>query len=85
ILRNPLKYPSIIGISTGAGVGALTIMYVFPTLTGFFLRIGAFIGGLLAVGIVVFFSWKSGFSPTTLALIGIDISALGSTIIQIFI
>ena len=29
ILRNPLADPSIIGISSGAGVGALTIMYVF--------------------------------------------------------
>ncbi|MBJ8018838.1 Fe(3+)-hydroxamate ABC transporter permease FhuB [Bacillus cereus group sp. N34] len=85
ILRNPLADPSIIGISSGAGVGALTIMYVFPALPGFFLPIGAFIGGLLAVGIVLFFSWKSGFSPTALALIGIGISALGSAIIQIFI
>lgn len=71
ILRNPLADPSIIGISSGAGVGALTIMYVFPALPGFFLPIGAFIGGLLAVGIVLFFSWKSGFSPTALALIGL--------------
>lgn len=85
ILRNPLADPSIIGISSGAGVGALTIMYVFPALPGFFLPIGAFIGGLLAVGIVLFFSWKSGFSPTALTLIGIGISALGSAIIQIFI
>ncbi|SCC48726.1 Iron compound ABC transporter, permease [Bacillus mobilis] len=47
--------------------------------------IGAFISGLLAVGIVLFFSWKSGFSPTALALIGIGISVLSSAIMQIFI
>lgn len=47
ILRNPLADPSIIGISSGAGVGALTIMYVFPALPGFFLPIGAFIGDYL--------------------------------------
>ncbi|KKZ94095.1 hypothetical protein [Bacillus wiedmannii] len=46
--------------------------------------IGVFIGGLLAVKIVLF-SWKLGFSSTTLALIEIGISALGSTIIQLFI
>jgi iron complex transport system permease protein len=32
-----------------------------------------------------FFSWKLGFSSTALALIEIGISALGSTIIQLFI
>ena len=84
ILRNPLADPSIIGISSGAGVGALTIMYVFPTLR-FLPTYWCIYRGLLAVGIVLFFSWKSGFSPTALALIGIGISALGSAIIQIFI
>lgn len=46
ILRNPLAsfyYRDFIR----AGVGALTIMYVFPALHGFFLPIGAFIGDYL--------------------------------------
>lgn len=85
VLRNPLADPAVIGISSGAGVGALTIMYVFPALPSFFLPLGAFIGGLVAVGIVLFFSWRSGFNPTALILIGIGVSALGSAIIQVFI
>lgn len=85
VLRNPLADPAVIGISSGAGVGALTIMYVFPALPSFFLPVGAFIGGLVAVGIVLFFSWRSGFNPTALILIGIGVSALGSAIIQVFI
>lgn len=85
VLRNPLADPSVIGISSGAGVGALTIMYLFPTLPSFFLPLGAFIGALVAVGIVLFFSWRSGFHPTALILIGVGVSALGSAIIQVFI
>ncbi|PEO61867.1 hypothetical protein COM25_03805 [Bacillus wiedmannii] len=46
--------------------------------------IGVFIGGLLAVEISLF-SWKLGFSSIALALIEIGISALSSTIIQLFI
>ncbi|KEK19013.1 iron-hydroxamate transporter permease [Bacillus manliponensis] len=85
VLRNPLADPAVIGISSGAGVGALTIMYVFPALPSFFLPLGAFIGGLVAVGIVLFFSWRTSFNPTALILIGIGVSALGSAIIQVFI
>ncbi|MGM7634301.1 iron ABC transporter permease [Bacillus sp. Hm123] len=85
ILRNPLADPAVIGISSGAGVGALTVIYLFPTLPSFFLPLGAFVGGLIAVGIVLLCSWKSGFQPTALILIGIGVSAFGSAIIQVFI
>lgn len=84
ILRNPLADPSIIRFIR-SWCWCFNY-YVCLSYTSWFLpTYWCIYRGLLAVGIVLFFSWKSGFSPTALALIGIGISALGSAIIQIFI
>ncbi|SET98229.1 iron complex transport system permease protein [Salinibacillus kushneri] len=84
ILRNPLADPSVIGITSGAGVGALLVLYVF-SLPAFFIPVGAFIGAILAFLLIMFFSLKSHFQPSVVALLGIGVSAFGSSIIQILV
>ncbi|QHS21996.1 iron ABC transporter permease [Virgibacillus sp. MSP4-1] len=84
ILRNPLADPSVIGITSGAGVGALVVLYVL-SLPAFFIPIGAFIGAILAFLLIMFFSLKSNFQPSVVALLGIGVSAFGSSIIQILV
>ena len=65
VFRNPLAGPSVLGISSGASLGVALVMLagagtitagVF-TLSGFLsVIIGAFIGSMLVMGIILFFS-----------------------------
>ncbi|MFG6149154.1 iron ABC transporter permease [Halobacillus sp. B23F22_1] len=84
VLRNPLADPSVIGITSGAGVGALTTIYFF-SVSAFWVPIGAMAGALLFFLVVMALGAKAEFHPTTLALLGIGISAFGSAFIQIMV
>lgn len=83
VLKNPLGDPSIIGITSGGGAGALLILVVFPSLPFFFLPLGALTGSIVAVLIVVLATRRSGFEPISLALMGVAVSAMASGVIQI--
>ncbi|MCP3026357.1 iron ABC transporter permease [Halobacillus sp. A5] len=84
VLRNPLADPSVIGITSGAGVGALTTIYFFSVST-FWVPIGAMIGAFVFFIIIMALGAKAEFHPTTLALLGIGVSAFGSAFIQIMV
>ncbi|MDL4839308.1 iron ABC transporter permease [Aquibacillus rhizosphaerae] len=84
VLRNPLADPSIIGITSGAGVGALMVLYI-SGLSAVFVPLGAFVGAIVAFLVVMGLSYRANFQPTLLALLGIGISAFGSAIIQILV
>ncbi|WP_121605013.1 iron ABC transporter permease [Virgibacillus sp. Bac332] len=84
VLRNPLADPSVIGITSGAGVGALLTMYVFGV-SAIWIPVGAMIGSLVFFIFVMLFAIRAQFQPTILALLGIGISAFGSAIIQILV
>ncbi|MEN0645175.1 Fe(3+)-hydroxamate ABC transporter permease FhuB [Alkalicoccobacillus gibsonii] len=84
-IRNPLGDPQVIGITSGAGVGALLVIVVFPTLTGIWLPVGAVIGGATAAAIVYAVSWRRGLDPMILTLVGIAVAAAGAAFINILI
>ncbi|MFZ0370986.1 MAG: iron ABC transporter permease [Halobacillus sp.] len=84
VLRNPLADPSVIGITSGAGVGALMTMYVF-SVSAVWIPVGAMIGAFVFFLIVMGLGAKAEFQPTILALLGIGMSAFGSAIIQILV
>lgn len=84
-IRNPLGDPQIVGVTSGAGAGALLIMIAFPALPIAWMPVGAMAGGLAAAAIVYAVSWRSGLQPTTLTLVGIAVSAAGSAMINILI
>ncbi|MBA2174438.1 iron ABC transporter permease [Halobacillus locisalis] len=84
VLRNPLADPSVIGITSGAGVGALMTMYWF-SVSVVWVPIGAMVGAILFFIIVMLLGAKAEFQPTVLALLGIGVSAFGSAIIQIIV
>ena len=88
LFRNPLAAPSLIGVSSGASVGASIVI----VLTGAWLQtnavlglsvvaLGAFIGSFLITLLVFRLSTSSlGTSVTTMLLAGIAISALGGAV-----
>jgi iron complex transport system permease protein len=81
LLRNPLADPYLIGVSSGAGLGATVAALLGPiafSLAGFGLTsLLAFTGGLLTVLLVYRLAWVGGAVPvTTLLLAGFAVSAI---------
>ncbi|WP_339318925.1 iron ABC transporter permease [Paenibacillus sp. FSL R10-2734] len=84
-VRNPLADASIIGVTSGAGLGALTILVAFPALTVLAVPIAAIAGGALAAAFVFFMAWRRELNPSVLILLGIAVSAIASAGIQVMI
>jgi iron complex transport system permease protein len=81
MFRNPLVSPDILGVSTGAALGAS--LAIFLSTSVFLIQAFAFAGGLLAVGLVYLISSRlRGHDPLlALVLTGVVIgSLLGSLI-----
>jgi iron complex transport system permease protein len=81
MFRNPLVSPDILGVSTGAALGA--VLAIFLSLGALLVQLFAFAGGLAAVGLVYLVgSRMRGHDPLlALVLIGVVIgSLLGSAI-----
>ena len=79
LFRNPLADPALIGVSSGAALGALTAIVLGAGLTslpGFIpvLPLSAFAGALLATGLLLAFAHRDTVS--TLLLAGIAFNAL---------
>lgn len=87
IFRNPITEPYIIGLSSGASLGAVVaIMFSLSFLGAFTLPIMAFVGAIIVVGVVYSFALRGGrVSPTFLLLTGIAISLFVSSIVALLI
>jgi iron complex transport system permease protein len=81
-VRNALAEPYILGVSSGASVGAmLVIVFGSAALGGLSLNIAAFIGALLACICVAALARKDGeLSPTRMILAGVALGTLFSAI-----
>lgn len=76
LFRNPLVSPDILGVSAGAGLGA--VAGIFLSLPVALIQLGAFAGGLAAVFLVVTIASAIRNTDRTLALVltGVVIGAL---------
>lgn len=81
-VRNPLAEPYILGVSSGASVGAvLVIVLGSATLGGLSLNIAAFIGAVVACVCVAAMAQKNGaLSPTRMILAGVALGTLFSAV-----
>lgn len=70
-VRNPLAEPGVLGITAGAGLGAVVI--VTSGLSGGrpLLVTAAVVTGLATFGLIALLSWRGGFLPDRFVLIGI--------------
>lgn len=84
LFRNPLADPYLIGVASGAGLGAVFAMSLnWPTnLLGFYLvPAGAFVGAILTVVLVYNLARVNGMVPmTTLILAGVAVGAFASAV-----
>ncbi len=69
--RNPLAEPGLIGITAGAGLGAVLVTGGTTTTTS--LLGAAVLGALLAFGLVYALSWRGGLDADRLVLVGIGL------------
>lgn len=76
MFRNPLVSPDILGVSAGAGLGAVFAIFLSLPLAA--VQLFAFVGGLMAVALVYLISLTSRqFDPTlVLVLAGVAIGSL---------
>jgi iron complex transport system permease protein len=81
-VRNPLAEPYILGVSSGAGVGAvLVIVLGSAALGGISLHLAAFLGALGACAAVVVLARRDGIlSPTRMILAGVALGSLLSAV-----
>ena len=86
VFRNPLAEPGVIGISSGAAVGAsASIVFGLSFLGPLTLPVLAFAGGLIAIVIVYASARADGRTEVvTLVLTGIAVNAVGGAAIALF-
>ena len=85
VCRNPLAEPGLLGITAGAGVGAVVLITTFPgagtwTLTGV-----AGLAALATFALVYGLAWRGGLSSDRLVLIGVGVSAAATALITLVI
>ncbi len=90
LFRNPLADPGIIGVSAGAGLGAvlaIVLGFAFPVSFAPFLEpykviMGAFLGGLLSTIVLYIIATHHNFtSIATMLLAGIALGALSGAVV----
>jgi iron complex transport system permease protein len=80
--RNPMADPSIVGVSSGAAVGAVATI-AFPVALPFGLQTAAFVGALIAAFGVYLLATEDGRTPVaTLLLSGLAVQAFLGAIIS---
>ena len=84
LFKNPLADPYLVGVASGAGLGATIVLLTGVPLVigGFsFLPIAAFTGGISAVGVAYSIARSSQGTPlTTLILAGVAIASLAGAV-----
>ena len=86
LLKNPLADPYILGVSSGAAVGAIVAILMGLSTLSFGLPLASFIGALLTILAVFYFGRQEGkIHPNTLLLAGVIIGSFLSALITFFI
>ena len=84
LFRNPLADPYLIGVASGAGLGAviaMSIRWPYTDLSLFVVPLAAFAGALLTVGVVYMLARVGRTMPTTnLILAGVAVSSFATAL-----
>lgn len=83
--RNPLADPGLLGVTSGAGAGAIIGLTVVPGAGWTGLLVGALVGGLVAAGLVFGLSARGGLDGVRLVLVGLGVSAGGAAATTLFV
>ncbi|MEV6396664.1 iron ABC transporter permease [Streptomyces sp. NPDC051907] len=76
LIRNPLATPDMVGISAGAGAGAVTVLLFGPVGFALGAPTAAIVGSFVLLAAVHALSWRDGVDTYRLVLVGIGLGAV---------
>ncbi|AEE47775.1 iron ABC transporter permease [Cellulomonas fimi] len=85
VARNPLAEPGLLGITGGAGVGAVVATALVPGASVWTVSVGAVLGAVLTFSLVYGLSSRRGLSSDRLVLVGIGVSAAATSVITLLV
>jgi ABC-type Fe3+-siderophore transport system permease subunit len=85
VSRNPLAEPGLLGITSGAGLGAIALITFVPMATAWQIAGAAGVGAAVAFALVYGLAWRSGLDSDRLVIIGIALWSGGMALITLLI
>jgi len=85
VTRNPLAEPGLLGVTGGAGLGAVLLVTTIPAVSSWGIAGAAFLGAALAATVVFGLAARGGFQQNRLVLIGIGVQAGTTALISLLI
>ncbi|MGP4095262.1 iron ABC transporter permease [Nonomuraea sp. KM90] len=85
VCRNPLAEPGVLGVTAGAGVGAVLLLTLVPLAGIWPMSVAAGLGALIAFAVVYGLSWRGGLDSDRLVLIGVAVQAACTAITVLII
>ncbi|BBU32957.1 iron-hydroxamate ABC transporter permease (plasmid) [Burkholderia sp. THE68] len=82
VVRNPLAGPEVLGVTQGAGLATLAALMIWPLAGHLFLAAAALVGGGATLVITLLFNRRHQYAPLAVALTGIVIGTLCTTLAQ---
>lgn len=84
VARNALASPDVLGVTSGATVGAVTVIVLGGATGGWLTAVGlpvaALAGGLGVAALVYLIAYRQGVDGQRLILVGVGVSAVGASI-----
>lgn len=71
VCRNPLAEPGLLGVTAGAGFGAVVALLLVPGVGVWTMSGAAFAGAAVVTGLVFLLAYRGGLSSTRLVLVGV--------------
>jgi iron complex transport system permease protein len=75
VTRNPLADPTILGVSSAAGLAVAVGLVAWPGLARHWLALLSVLGGTVGAGILLAMAWRGAVSPIRLTLAGVAMAA----------
>lgn len=85
VARNPLAEPSLLGVTGGAGLGAVTAAVLVPAASLWSTSLGAAVGAIATFALVYRLASRRGLSSDRLVLVGIGTSAAAASLITLVV
>ncbi|OXM53183.1 iron ABC transporter permease [Amycolatopsis alba] len=85
VSRNPLAEPGLLGITAGAGLGAITLITIVPAVGAWAIAGAAGLGAAVVFLLVYGLAWRSGLDSDRLVIIGIAVWSAGMALITLLI
>ncbi|WFR67812.1 iron chelate uptake ABC transporter family permease subunit [Curtobacterium flaccumfaciens] len=85
VTRNPLADPGVLGVSSGAGLGAVLVVTLVPAASSWSVAGAAFAGATAAALVVFGLAARGGFRQNRLVLVGVGVSSGLTALISLLI